>query len=57
MANWKIKVPQGTYSSDKTIPESIASMNNAKKNAYSQTRVSHLGPYIKLKSVRPTMGV
>ena len=33
MANWKIKVPQGTYSSDKTIPESIASMNNAKKNA------------------------
>ena len=34
MANWKIKVPQGTYSSDKTIPESIASMNNAKKKRW-----------------------
>jgi len=33
MANWKIKVPQGTYSSDKTIPESIASLNSTKKNA------------------------
>jgi hypothetical protein len=33
MANWKIKVPQGTYSSDKTITESIASMNMAKNNA------------------------
>jgi hypothetical protein len=31
-------------------------LNNAKKNAYSQTRASHLGPYIKLKSVRPAMG-
>lgn len=30
MANWKIKVPLGTYSSDRTIPQSIAELNNAK---------------------------
>ena len=30
MANWKIKVPQGTYTSDRTIPESIAELQKAK---------------------------
>ena len=30
MANWKIKVPQGTYKSDRTISESIAELQKAK---------------------------
>lgn len=30
MANWKIKVPQGTYNSDRTIPESLAELQKAK---------------------------
>ena len=30
MANWKIKVPQGTYTSDRTISESIAELQKAK---------------------------
>jgi len=30
MANWKIKVPQGTYKSDRTISESIAESQKAK---------------------------
>lgn len=30
MANWKIKVPQGTYTSDRTIPESLAELQKAK---------------------------
>jgi hypothetical protein len=39
MENWKIKVPQGTYSSDKTIAESIASMNSTKKNAGREIKI------------------
>ena len=30
MANWKIKVPQGTYKSDRTISQSIAELQKAK---------------------------
>jgi len=30
MANWKIKVPLGTYNSDRTIPQSLAELQNAK---------------------------